>query len=296
MNGTQRFTLTLAVVLDLLCGCAPSPAADTPATPALTAEQAAQANTAAHLLERYQTVTYAQLNYANGDTTHKFFYTDDDGTLCATGDSSGYTDYQTDFLDFYHPEPGQSVYTLSAAEGTYVSAYLFVVSGSAFTAQTTDANGNWVCVAESDIDQAYADELSDFGTITTQDKMVTTTVFAPDDFRVLTIDFSIRRPDGTEIQIASGALFYDQEVRHTDAVQHYLDAPKVTVSVQMPDGSTRTAKLPQGASFEWVCDEGDALYLDPVGTRPVPETSQPVQADLTLYCLAKQGSSGEQST
>lgn len=294
-------------MLCLLCGCASSPAADTAASasaagastdtaaaPTLTVEQAAQVNTVAYLLGHYQTVTYAQLNYANGDTIHRIYYTDDDGMLCATGDGSGYSEYLTDDFYYYHPEPGESVYTFSVAEGTYVSDYLFmVVPSDDFTAQTTDANGNLVCTAEADIDQAYADGLSDFGTITTQDKMVTTTVFAPDDFRTLTIDFAIRRPNGTEIPIASGALFYDQEVQHADAVQRYLDEPKVTVSIQMPDGTARTAKLPRGAAFEWECDEGNALYLDPEGNNPVPETSQPVQADLTLYCLLNsQGSQG----
>ncbi|MEN6351085.1 MAG: hypothetical protein ABFD08_17030 [Syntrophomonas sp.] len=295
--------LSLLIILSLLSGCNDAhasgssevPASSQPSVlasavsdaPTLTMDKASEANTVAHLLKTYKTIIYAQLDYIGGNTTHITFFTDKSGKLCSTGDSSGYTDYRTDYFDFYHREPGESVYSLSAMEGTNVSDYLLGVPNGAFTSQATDVRGNLVCVAQADISQDYADQLSDFWPVTTEDKMVTTTVFAPDDFRALSIDFTIRRPDGSESKIASGVLLYNQEVVYTDAVQGYLDAKKVTVSIQMEDGGTRTAEIPRGETFSWSCDDGYTLYLDKDSKTLLPKQPEPVQEDLTLYCLPK---------
>lgn len=280
------------IILIMLSGCnhgQSSVISDTPLPdPAkLTMENASKVNTVAYLLEKYKTVTYAQLDYISGDTVHKIFYTDESGKHCATGDCYGYTDYQTDYLDFYNREPGEPVYTVSAAKDTYVSDYMFVVPGGEFTSQTTDVNGNLVCVAEVNISQEYADQLSEFWPATTEDKMITNIIFASDDNRVLSINFTIRRPDGSELKIASGVLLYNQEVAYTNAVKAYLDAEKVTVSVNMEDGKTRTAEIPKGETFEWYCDDGYTLYLDKNGNSLLPEKTEPVQDDMILYCLPK---------
>ncbi len=264
------------------------PSALTPAaeTPALSMEKAVEVNKAAHLLEKYKTVTYAQLDCIGGNTMHVTYFKDEDGNYCSTEDDFGYTGYRTDYFAFSR-EKGESTYTLSALKDFNVSDYLFMVADSKFTSQITDVNGNLVCETQADISQDYADALSDTWPVTTEDKMVTTTTFAADDFRVLSIDFSLRRPDGTESMIASGVLLYDQEVTYTDAVQSYLDAKKVTVTIQMEDGGSRIAAIPKGESFGWICDDGYALYSDKEGKTPLSEKSEPVQSNLTLYCLPK---------
>ncbi len=283
-KGLQALVLTIALAMSLLTGCRDEAAPAASQVKALTMEKGAEVNTAAYLLDHYKTVTYAQLDYIGGNTMHLTYYKDDDGNYCATEDDSGYTGYRTDFFDFSR-ENGKSKYTVSALKDLYVSDYLFMVAGSEFTSQTTDVSGNLVCETQADISQDYADQLSESWPATTKDKMVTTTVFAADDFRVLSIDFSLLRPDGSKSKIASGVMLYDQELQHTDAVQSYLDAEKCTVTVQMEDGSNRTAKIPKGEIFTWVCDDGYALYLDSMGKTPVPEESDPVQNNVTLYCL-----------
>lgn len=280
--------LALMITLGLLSGCQQAPRPAETNAPPLTMETASEVNTVSHLLKLYKTITYAQLDYANGDTVHRSFYMDKLGNPCATGDSSGYTDHQTNYLDFYHKESGETVYTLSAMKEAYVSDYLFVVPNGTFISQTTDKQGNLVCVAQADISEEYADQLSEHWKASTADKMMTTTVFASNDFRALSIDFSIRHSDGSEEKIASAVLLYDQEVQHTDAVQRYLNAEKVTVSLQMEDGSMRTAQIPKGETFAWNCDEGYTLYLDKSAKKPLPQQPEPLQADLALYCLPKQ--------
>ncbi|QOX62999.1 hypothetical protein FRZ06_06410 [Anoxybacterium hadale] len=285
-RGLQVLVLTIALVMGLFSGCRDETVPAVSEVKVLTMEKGAEVNTAAYLLEHYKTVTYAQLDYVGGNTMHLTYYKDNDGNYCVTEDDSGYTAYRTDFLDFSR-EKGKSTFTVSARKDLYVSDYLFMVKGSEFTSQTTDTNGNLVCETQADISQDYADQLSESWPATTKDKMVTTTVFAADDFRVLSIDFSLLRPDGSESKIASGVMLYDQELQHTDAVQGYLDAEKCTVTVQMEDGSTRTAEIPKGEAFTWVCDDGYALYLDNLGKTLVPEESDPVQNHETLYCLPK---------
>lgn len=278
--------LTLAMTLGLLSGCQNASAPGPSVAPTLTMDKASEVNTTAHLLESYKTVTYAQLDYIGGNTMHVTYFKDENGNCCATEDDFGYTGYRTDCFAFSR-EKGESTYNLSATEDAKVSDYLFMVSGSDFTSQTTDASGNLVCETQADISQDFADQLSDTWPATTEDKMVTTTIFAADDFRVLSMDFSLRRPDGSRSKIASGVMLYDREVQYTDAVQGYLDAEKVTVSLQMKDGVTRTAKIPKGQTFTWGCDDGYALYLDKNGKTPLPGESDPVQSDLTLYCLPR---------
>ncbi len=256
-------------------------------TPILTMEKAIEVNTAAHLLEKYKTVTYAQLDYIGGNTIHATFYKDESGDICCMEDDFGYTGYRTDYFDFSR-EKGKSTYTLNVMEDRNVSDYLFMVSDSEFVSQTTDVNGNLLCETQADISQAYADQLSETWPCTIEDKMITTTTFAADDYRVLSIDFRLRRPDGSESMIASGVLLYNEEVTYTDAVQGYMDAKKVTVSVQMQDGSTRAAVIPKGETINWVCDDGYTLYIDKDGKTPLPKPSDPVQSDLTLYCLSVQ--------
>lgn len=266
---------------------APSAASTTiaPSTPTLDLEMAAEVNTMSNLLENYKTVTYSQLDYISGDNIHVICFKDEDGNICSTQDDNGYTNYQTDYFRFTRTK-GEATYAISAMEFGLVSNLLYMVADSEITSQTTDRNGNLVCETQGDISQEYADQLSENWPATTQDKMITTTVFAADDFRVLTIDYSLRRPDGSESKIASGVMVYDKEVSFSEAVQNYLDAEKGVISMQMGDGTTRTMKIPKGESFEWYCEEGYALYLDKDGKTPLPEQPDPVQSDLTLYCLA----------
>ncbi len=278
--------LTLMITLGLLSGCQNTSALSPSEAPALTMDKAMEVNRAAHLLENYMTITYAQLDYIGGNTMHATYFKDADGNCCVTEDDSGYTGYGTDSLTFSR-EKGKSAYKISATKEPQVSSYLFMVPGSEFTSQTTDVNGNLVCETQADINQEYADQLSESWPATTEDKMITTTVFAGDDFRVLSIDFSLRRPDGSESKIASGVLLYDREVEYTDAVQNYLDAEKVIISIQMEDGSIRMAGIPKGETFRWSCDDGYALYLDKDGKTPISEEAGPVQSALTLYCLPK---------
>lgn len=280
--------LALALTLSLLSGCGVAPVSSPSDTnmPALTMEMAVEANTAARLLEKYKTVTYAQLDYIGGNTTHMTFYKDENDFLCSVGQGFGYTDYRTDCFTFFR-EKGESTYFFSAMEDAYVSDYLFMVSGSTFTSQVTDVSGNLVCKTEAEISQEFAEELSEYWPATTEDKMVTTTVFAVDDFRVLSVDFTICRPDGSESKIASGVLLYDKEVTYTDAVQNYLEETKVTVTMVMEDGSIRTAQIPEGERFTWGCDDGYALYTDKDGNKPLPEETEPVKSDLIVYNLPK---------
>lgn len=285
-KGLPILVLTLVITLGLLSGCQNTPALSPSKAPALTMDQAMEVNRAAHLLENYKSITYAQLDYIGGNTMHVTYFKDADGNYCVTEDDPGYTGYGTDGLTFSQ-EKGKSAYMVSATKESQVSNYLFMVPGSEFTSQTTDANGNLVCKTQADISQDYADQLSVTWKATTEDKMITTTVFAANDFRVLSLDFSLRRPDGSEEKIASGVMLYDQEVRYTDAVQEYLDADKATVSVQMEDSAIRTAEIPIGETFRWRCDDGYALYLDKDGKTLIPQEASPVQSALTLYCLPK---------
>lgn len=285
-KGLIILVLSLVIMLGLLSRCQNTPALSPSKAPALTMDQAMEVNRAAHLLENYKTITYAQLDYIGGNTMHVTYFKDADGNCCVTEDDPGYTGYGTDSLTFSR-EKDKSAYKISATKESQVSSYLFMVPGSEFTSQTTDANGNLVCKTQADISQDYADQLSVTWKATTEDKMITTTVFAADDFRVLSLDFSLRRPDGSEEKIASGVMLYDQEVRHTDAVQEYLDADKATVSIQMEDSAIRTAEIPMGETFRWSCDDGYALYLDKDRKTLISEEAGPVQSALTLYCLPK---------
>ncbi len=279
---TLAFTLFLTI--SLLSGYQNTAAASASETTALTMEQAVRANTAANLLKHYQSVTYAQLDYIGGNTMHLTYFKDKQGNPSTTEDDFGYTGYRTDSFAFSR-ENGKSTYELCAMKNKGVSEYLFMVQGSEFTSQTTDKNGNLVCVTQADINQDYADQLSTIWKATTKDKMVTTTVFAADDFRVLSIEFSLRRPDGAELPIASGVMLYDQKIQHSDAVQGYLNAKKVNVSICMEDGTTRMAEIPKGKTYTWNCDEGYALYLDKDGKTPLSRKPGPVQSNLKLYCL-----------
>ncbi len=285
-KGLPIQVLTLVITLGLLSGCQNTPALSPSDAPALTMDKAIEVNTVAHLLENYKTITYAQLDYIGGNTMHMTYFKDANGNYCFVEDDFGYTGYRTDCFMFSH-EKGDSAYSLSLTEGGSVSEYLFMVPDSEFTSQITDANGNLVCETQADIDQEYADQLSESWPATTEDKMITTTVFAGDDFRVLSIDFSLRRPDGSESKIASGVLLYDREVEYTDAVQNYLDAEKVIISIQMEDGSIRTVGIPKGETFDWNCEDGYVLYLDRDGKTPLPEKPEPIQKDLALYYMSK---------
>jgi hypothetical protein len=250
---------------------------------ALTMDKASEANSIAHLLEKYKTVTYAQLDYIGGDTIHATYFKGEDG-ICCTEDDFGYSGYCTDSMVFSRKK-GVSSFHLLATKDPYISNYMFVVPGGTFTTQTTNTSGNLVCEAEADISQEYADQLSESWPVTTKDKMITSTVFAADDFRVLSIDFSIRHPDGSELRIASGVLLYNQKVSYTDAVKDYLNNKKLTVTVKMEDGSYRTVQIPKGMTFTWECDDGYALYRDKKGKTPLKEKAGSVKSDLTLYCL-----------
>lgn len=254
-------------------------------TVTLTMDKASEVNTIANLLKKYKTVTYAQLDYIGGDTMHATYYKDK-GVVCCTEEDYNYSGYRTDSMVLSR-EKGESSYLLTVTKDSYVSNYMFVVPGGTFTSQTTDVSGNLVCEAEADISQEYADQLSGSWSVTTKDKMVTTTVFAADDFRVLSVDFSIRHPDSSELKIATGVLLYNREVSHSDAVKEYLDSPKFTVTVRMEDGSVRKAQIPKGMPFTWVCDDGYALYKDKEGKTPLKEKVDPVKRNMTLYCLPK---------
>lgn len=110
-------------------------------------------------------------------------------------------------------------------------------------------------------------------------------IFSADDFRLLSMEFSLIRPDSTELKIASAIVLYDLEISYTDEVQGYLDSEKVAVTVQMEDGSIQTAEIPKGETFTWYCDDGYAFYLDEEGKSPLPEEPEPVNSNMTLYCL-----------
>lgn len=277
-------TLILVMTLGLFLGGQNTFGNSLLSAPTLTMDKAAQVNTTTNLLENYKTVTYVQLDYIGGNTIHKTYFKDAKGNYCITEDDFGYTSYQTDSFAFSR-EKGESTYTIFTSEDANIRDFVFMVSDSEFTSQVTDASGNLVCETQADISQDYADYLSPLWPATTKDKMITTTIFAADDFRVLSLEFSLRRPDGSECKIASGVMFYDQEVQHTDAVQNYLDAVKYTVTVQMPNGSKRIALIPKGETFSWECDEGFALYVDPAGKKSLSPKSEPVKNNLTLYCL-----------
>ncbi len=280
---TFLFLLTV-IVLCLASGCQ-STIAQTQATGrTLTEEQAAEINTAQNLLKQYQTVTYAQLDYTGGNTKHMTFYTDSYGNICVVEEDNGYIGYRTDSFSFSR-ENGESAYFLNLTESNPASDYLFLVADSTFTTQTTDTSGNLVCETVLDIDAEYAEQLSSTWSVTTDDKMVTTTVFSADDYRVLSLDFSIRHPDSTEIQIADGVIVYDSEVLYPDAIQDYFDTPKYTVTVWMPDGSTKTVQIPQGKAFAWECYEGFALYSDANGSNPLASETVLVEQDTSLYVL-----------
>lgn len=251
----------------------------------LTMDKASEVNTIANLLKKYKTVTYAQLDYIGGDTMHATYYKDK-GVVCCTEEDFNYSGYSTDSMVFSR-QKGESSYFFAAMKDANVSDYVFVVAGGTFTSQTTDVSGNLVCEAEADISQEYADHLSGSWPVTTKDKMVTTTVFAADDFRVLSVDFSIRHPDSSELKIATGVLLYNREVSHSDAVKEYLDSPKFTVTVRMEDGSVKKAQIPKDMSFTWACDDGYALYKDKEGKTPLKEEAVPVKRNMTLYCLTK---------
>lgn len=276
--------LTLAITIGILSGCQ-NMSSTTTAT--LNMDIVSKANTVAHLLENYKTVTYAQLDYIGGDTMHMTYFKDKNGNCCAAEDDSGYTGYQTDSFTFSR-EKGESKYILSATKDANVSDFLFMVSDSKFTSQTTDSRGNLVCETQADIDQDFANQLSKTWSATTEDKMVTTTILAPDDFRVLSINFRLCRPDGSEFPIASGVMLYDKEVKYTDAVQSYLDAEKWTVSVQMPDGSRRTGLIPKGETFSWDCDEGFALYEDAEGKMLISKEFLSAEKNMALYVMKVQ--------
>lgn len=286
----QKKLLVLAsiilLMIGILTGCQNSSEESASKSDKLTMEEATKVNKASYLLEHYNSVSYSQLDYVGGNTIHITYFKDDKGNICATADDSGYKGYMTDAFSFSR-EKGESTYTLYATKEVNVSDYLFMVSGSEFTSQSIDKTGNIVCETEAEIDQEFADNLFETWPVTIEDKMITTTTFAPDDFRVLSVDFSIRRPDKSELKIASGVLLYDQEIQHADAVKGYLDAEKFTISINMEDGNLRTAEVPKGEVYKWECDEGYALYLDDKGTIPLLETSNPVQSNMTLYCLQK---------
>ncbi len=282
MQYRKVFVLTLALMLCALSSCTPG----TTPTHKLTAEEAERANTIAHLLEGHKTVTYAQLDYIGGNTIHKTFYQDAAGNCCLTEEDTGYQIYSTNAGTFQHSKDG-SRYFLYAQADRFLSDATLVVEDGAFTTQTVDQAGNFVCESIRNIDQAYADALSENWEVTTEDQMVTTTVFAPDDLRVLALDYVLRHPDGSESKIASGVVLYDQAVSHTDAVQDYLDKDKHRVTLKLPDGSVRVAAIPDGEPFTWYCDEGEGLYRDENGALPLPEEAEPVVGDLTLYCLPK---------
>ncbi len=290
MKQMKAMVLIFALALGLLSGCERAPAPTPKSTPesqapALSMDRAEEINNVAHLLEMYQTVTYAQLDYIGGEVTHTTFFKEETGDIRQVSDGNGYAAWQTDNFLFSRWD-GVNRYHIYAATDGFFSDYLLMGQNGKFVSQVTDGNGNLACETEADISQDYADGLSDWG-VTTADKLLTRPVFAADDFRELAIDFIIRHPDGSEVKIVSAVLLYDREVAYPDAVQNYLDAKKYTVTVQMPGIDVQTAEIPAGESFTWGCDEGYALYLDAEGKAPLGETSDPVEGDMTLYCLQK---------
>jgi len=274
------------LTLGILSGCGASVPSQPSAAQKLTMEKAEEINNVAHLLGLYKTVTYAQLDYIGGEVNHTIFFKDENGTICQVSEGNGYVDYQTETLSFSLWN-GVKGYHISATENGFFYNYLLMGHDGKLVSQTVDANGNLACETKADISQDYADGLSGFG-VTTADKLITKPVFASDDYRELSIDYIILHPDGSEVKIASAVLLYDQEVTYPDTVQDYLDAEKYTVTIQLPEGDTRTAEIPGGAVFTWSCDAGYALYLDGEGKTPLGETSDPVQGNMTLYCLAAQ--------
>lgn len=265
----------------LLASCAM-----TSTSSSLTASQAAQINKAGNLLAKHTTVTYAQLDFIGGNTTHITFFKNDAGEATYVEDDNGYAAYCTDLFGFVR-ENGESAYHIDCGGDTSVSGYLLMAQGSEFVSCVILGNGTILGEMTADIDASYAAALSSWS-VTTKDKMLTTVVFASDDYRVLSLDFTILHADGTKLKIASGVLLYDKPVQYPDAVSAwYLAKEKVAVTVTYPDGTKGKALIPKGERFTWNCAEGYALYLDANGTNPVGETSEAVSSDLAVYCLQK---------
>ena len=206
-----------------------------------TAEQAEQINTVDHLLKSYQTITYAQLDYIGGYTMHVMHFLNEADEVCSIEDDSGYSAYRNNAF-LLERENGETYYHIyGEAEHT---GHLLMVANSEFTSQEANENGDLLCEMTADIDEDYADALSNWS-VTTEDKMLTTVVFAASDHRVLTIDYVIAHPDGTKLKIASGVTLYDQELQSPDMLWDYAEAEKATVTVTLADGSTRTAQIPK---------------------------------------------------
>ncbi len=292
MKFRRAFTLCLAQIMLVglvsLSGCVAQEAVNTPEQSVLTKEQAEAVNTAENLLKHYKTVTYAQLDYIGGNTVHMTFFRNAAGEQCIIEDDNGYEAYRTDALHLAR-ENGETAYHIYGEQECVVGKYLFMTPGGSFVSQTEDGSGNIHCEMRADIDEDYAKALESWS-VTTADKMLTTAVFAAGDYRVLSLDFAILHPDGTELKIASSVVLYDETVPYSELVSAYDRAEKARVTIALEDGGTRTALLPKGACFTWSCDEGCSLYEDANGESILSATSKPLDDDTTLYVFKGQGS------
>ena len=69
--------------------------------------------------------------------------------------------------------------------------------------------------------------------------------------------------------------------KRKDELEDVLVAGAVTI----PPVPAVLTMDPKGETFNWICDEGYSLYLDKEGKTLLSEEPDPVQSDLTLYCL-----------
>ena len=121
-KGTQasvRSSPMMACSL-LLASCAM-----TSTSSSLSASQAAQINKAGNLLAKHTTVTYAQLDFIGGNTTHITFFKNDAGEATYVEDDNGYAAYCTDLFGFVR-EKGESAYHIDCGGDTSVSGYLLM--------------------------------------------------------------------------------------------------------------------------------------------------------------------------
>lgn len=284
----SRFIVFLLFVMLSLQGCDTRKEVDkgtvNTQTPHISLDEVAAANTIRTLVQTYDTVVYAQLDYIGAQTIHITMFKNESGEITWVEDDNGLVAYRTDAMTFIR-EKGITKYRVIGDQFNLSDNVLFI-SDRNVTAQSVDHQGNVVLKTTADIDQEYADALRDWS-VTTDDKMVSQTTLAADDKRILAMDFVVLRPDGAEINIATAVMRYNLPLQYPDVVQDYLDSTKVAIQVVLADGSVRTAWIPKQERFSWSCDEGYVLYTDETGSTMISELSDPVDQDMTLYVLKK---------
>lgn len=274
----KAFCLLLALLL--LASCA------TTGKAGLTAEQVMKINTAEKLLKSHEAVSYAQLDWISGDTIHMDFFKDDLGQVCMAEDDNGYEGFLSDAMSFSRSEDGTS-YLIIGYQDPSISEYLFMVRGSEFVLQTKLPSGDILCRTEAPIDEGFAAYLSGWS-VTTEDRMLTDVVVDSTSLEVKSCEFFVQHPDGSTMKLASAVILYDKELCMPSVVAEHLASSLVDISIHMPSGSIRVARIPQGQAFNWVNDEGFGFFHDASGERAVPDDAI-LTADepISLYVLPR---------